>query len=287
LKLLKAENEILKRHIVEPKSAVVSSTLTYAKVTDMSKPMNKPMKFYTMASQSTPRSPIEVISASTVSAKPSSGTNSFPFSPLKVIFFKGCHRKSIGTYKAMLPKIGFEPQWARHIVFLADDILQITTFESKAELLIEAFKSISANVKHLTDFDPFIGASYSEYGTFSDESASKSYLALIKQCAVKLQKESLNTPSLRRIASFLSKIVEVKSINFQPTQKATRVFCLGDFVVKKEANSSAMDVEYPAQAAAKNIKVFFEPLTAEKAATETEPATDTTMKDTSSTANDQ
>ena len=286
LQILKEENAVLKRHLIEPMSTTASK-ITYAKVADMAKPPNKPMKFYTMATQNSAKSPFEVISADPVATKPISQMNTFPFSPLKVIYFKGCHRKSVGTYKAMLPTIGFEPQWARHIVFLAEDIIQITTFESKAELLIKAMQSISNDVKHIPDFDPFSGTSYAEYGTFSDESAGKSYLALMKKCTVKLQNDSLKTPSLRRIASFLSKIVEGKNIHFQPTPKATRVFCLGDFIAKKEPAITAMDVETLEQIETNAIGLNVAPPTPEKVPTETETDTDTTMKDSSSTANDQ
>ena len=148
-------------------------------------------------------------------------------------------------------------------------------------------QSISNDVKHIPEFDPFSGTSYAEYGTFSDESAGKSYLALMKKCTVKLQNDSLKTPSLRRIASFLSKIVEGKNIHFQPTPKATRVFCLGDFIAKKEPAITAMDVETLEQIETNASGLNVAPPTPEKVPTETETDTDTTMKDSSSTANDQ
>jgi hypothetical protein len=252
IKLLKDENAILKRHLNEPKpipkyhSSPIKSenygNISYAKVSDINKPMNKVMRYYTQAASKEPVSPTQVISA-TAPLKASSLSPKADFSPLKVVFFKGCHRKNIGTYKSMLPTIGFEPHWARHIVFLAEDLLQITTFECKVDLLIKSMTSISPKVTHLPNFDPFAGASYADYGVFTDESASKSYLSVIKQCASKLQDDCKRTPSLRRIAFFLMKLVETKTINLEPTPRASRVFCLGDYIVKKVPAATAMDIE--------------------------------------------
>ena len=251
VKLLLEENSLLKRHLNEPKtisrlpmnilSRESTCNLSYANVADISKPMNKSMKFYTKSFTSAPSSPIEVVSAK--SSIPIPNSSKHEFSPLKMVFFKGCHRKSINTYKKMLPNIGFEPHWARHIVFLAEDIIQITTFESKADALINAMESISPKVKHLQDFDPLLGSSYLDYGNFSDESATKSYLSLMKQCATKLQNDYKTTPSLRRIALFISKVVEQKDIHYQPIPRASRVFWLGDVMIKKDPPTDAMDIE--------------------------------------------
>lgn len=289
IKLLKEENCVLKRHFHEPthkpsplKNIRNLQGLSYANVAEISKPMNKPMKFYTVASTNSPSSPMDVISPSSKSIPFSPPKTEF--SPLKIVFFKGCYRKSIGTYKAMLPSIGFEPHWARHIVFLAEDIMQITTFESKADILIKAMQSISPDVKHLLDFDPLIGISYADYGKFTDESASKSYLSLMKQCASKLATDSQKTPSLRRISSFLTRIVEGKNINFQPAPRATRVFCLGDFILKKETAPSEMDVEIQEPSEIMPIEPSVKSLL-KTGYTETEAEMD--MNYTQSTINDQ
>ena len=42
----------------------------------------------------------------------------------------------------MLPKIGFPPHLARHLIFLTEDTLQVVTFDSKAEELIKALESV-------------------------------------------------------------------------------------------------------------------------------------------------
>ena len=297
IKLLKEENAILKNYLntsspikkshhtnTSPSKATSSSS--YAVVSDIIKPMNKTMRFYTQASSKGPIPPYEVISAAAPAKPP---TPKEDFSPLKVVVFKGCHRKSISTYKTMLPTIGFETHWARHVVFLAEEIIQITTFECKADLLIKGMQSISPEVKHLPNFNPFAGSSYSDYGTFTDESASKSYLSLMSKCAAKLQADCKRTPSLRRIAFFLAKLVESKSINFDPAPRPTRVFCLGDFIVKKEPAATAMEIEIPASTTAEIMEPVIEPVQDVEAAAEQTPESDSdaTMKETSSTADDQ
>jgi hypothetical protein len=281
LKLLKEENSILRRHFTEPKSSVkfegngVSKVTQYASIVDMNKPMNRIMKFYTTAGVAGPKSPIQVISAPSVPT-PVSNASKAEFSPLKLVFFKGCHRKSIGEYKKMLPTIGFEAHWARHICFLAEDIIQVTTFESRVETLIKSLTSISSDVEHLKDFNPLSGASYSDYGNFSDESASKSYFSLMKQAAKNISADAQRIPSLRRVSAFLSKIVESQDINIKAAPRPTRIFCLGDFIIKKEP--VAMEVDTPQ--AEQNMCI-------EKAPEMTEAELDALLKDPALSSNAQ
>ena len=283
IKLPMEENSILKRYLNEPRTLASSPKHTgkaddkpihsYAKVTELHRPTKR---HFTKSYTSTP---VDIISARPVATKTPT-----EYSPLKVVFFKGCHRKSINDYKSILPKLGFEPHWARHICFLAEDIIQIITFESKVDALIEALESVSTNVKHLPSFDPLSGLSYADYGTYSDESASKCYISLMKQCASKLSVDSKKTPSLRRICSFISKIVETKNIKYQPVARATRVFCLGDFIVKKEPvitmEIDNLDIS-PADTNENN------PTGENSIAEQTETDADAQMKDSSSTVNDQ
>lgn len=251
LKAIKEENDLLKKFLSSPKvpqppkqqqknSTADPSSPSYACVTDNIKPMNKIMRFYTKAA-STPHSPLEVVSAPAPQVKLQNTRSSTEFSPYKLVFFKGCHRKPIGEYKKMLPSIGFEAHWARHICFLAEDIIQITTFESKVEILIKALTSISNDVEHLKDFNPLVGSSYSNYGNFSDESASKSYFTLMKQAAKNISADANRIPSLRRLSAFISKIVESQDVNIKAAPRPTRIFCLGDFIIKKEPVAMEVD----------------------------------------------
>lgn len=125
--------------------------------------------------------------------------------------------------------------------FLAEDIIQVTTFESRVETLIKSLTSISNEVEYLKDFNPLSGASYSDYGDFSDESASKSYFSLMKQAAKNISVDAKRIPSLRRISAFISKIVESQDINIKAAPRPTRIFCLGDFIVKKEPVAMVVD----------------------------------------------
>ena len=255
LKAIKEENALLKKFLNSPKvpqppalqhqqknSTADLSSSSYACVTDYIKPMNKIMRFYTKA-ESTPRSPTEVVSARAPQEKQQHTRSSAEFSPYKLVFFRGCHRKPIGEYKKMLPSIGFEAHWARHICFLAEDIVQITTFESKVDTLIKAITSISNDVKHLKDFNPLVGASYVNYGTFSDDSASKCYFTLMKQAAKNISADAQRIPSLRRLSAFFSKIVESQDVSIKASPRPTRIFCLGNFIIKKEP--VAMEVDIP------------------------------------------
>ncbi len=252
LKVLKEENILLKKFLSSPKESLQHtqqqqknftndpSSPSYADVTDAIKPMNKTMRFYTKGA-STPRNPIETISAPVPAPKAQNNRTSTEFSPYKVLFFKGCHRKTIGEYKKMLTSIGFPSHLARHMVFLTEDILQIVTFDSKANELINTLESISNEVRNLPDFDPLKGSSYEAYGDHTDESATKCYLALMKQAADKLANEISRMPSLKRTYFFLKKLIESKCVHFPPAPRPTKVFCLGDFVIKKESKS--MDAE--------------------------------------------
>ena len=65
----------------------------------------------------------------------------------------------------------------------------------------------------------------------------------MKQCAKRLQSDAQKSPSLRRISNFISKVVEEKNIRIKPASRATRIFCLGDYIVQKEPAEMAMDVE--------------------------------------------
>jgi len=255
LKAIKEENALLKKFLSSPKeshehepqqkrtttnpASADTKMISYSNVADIFKPNNRIMRFYTKA-LSNPRTPIEIVSAPTFQPKAMNTRSSVEFSPLKVLFFKGCHRKSIGDYKKMLPAIGFQPQLARHMIFLTEDILQITTFESKASDLITALESISENVKHLPEFDPTKGSSYESYGDFTDVSASKCYFTLMQKAADKLSNEISRMPSLKRTLHFLKKLIDSRCINFPPAPKPTKIFCLGDFLIKKD---DKMDVD--------------------------------------------
>ena len=63
----------------------------------------------------------------------------------------------------------------------------------------------------------------------------------MKQAADKLASEISRMPSLKRTYYFLKKLIESKCIHFAPAPRTNKVFCLGDYLVKKEPQS--MEVE--------------------------------------------
>ena len=249
-KALMEENQMLKRHLSTPATPAtpVSPTATkvnhstYAGIASINRPMNATLKFYTKAGSLAPKDIIEPI-VKQVPENPNKDTNADSYSPLKFVYFVGCHRKTASTYRNMLPKIGIDAHWARDITFLAEDLVQITTFESKAELLIKAMESISPKVKHLPDFNPCFGESYAKYGQYTDESAKKAYFTLMQKNAERLKKDAKLVPSLKRVASFFDKVVEVKDTKYQSPSRTPTIFCLGNFFKfdKAEITGEPMD----------------------------------------------
>lgn len=246
-KALMEENQMLKRHLstpslpVSPTAAKVNHS-TYAGIAVINRPMNATLKFYTKAGNLAPKEIIEPI-VKQVPENPNKDTNANSYSPLKFVYFVGCHRKTASTYRNMLPKIGIEAHWARDITFLAEDLVQITTFESKTESLIKAMESISPKVKHLPDFNPCSGDSYAKYGHYTDETAKTAYFNLMKKSADRLKKDAKVVPTLKRVASFFEKVVEAKDTKYQSPSRTPTIFCLGNFfkLDKVENTDEPMD----------------------------------------------
>ena len=244
-KALVEENQMLKRHLSAPSSTVPVSprtTSSYASVTAIYKPKTAPLplKFYTKAGSQSPKEIVDpTIKHNIEKIDNVSPTESY--SPLKFVYFVGCHRKIASTYRKMLPKIGIDAHWARDITFLAEDLIQITTFESKEQMLIKAMESISPSVKHLQDFEPCSGKSYEKYGPYSDESARKAYFTLMERSTLRLKKDSKLVPSLKRVAAFFEKVVEARNINYQSPRRTPTIFCLGDFI--KTEKPKAIDTD--------------------------------------------
>ena len=110
--------------------------------------------------------PLEVISK----PKPMTTDKERPsYSPLKIYFFEGCHRRNPSIYRKMLSESGFNTKQVRDITFLSDDIMQVTAYESSIEELTKLLVGISEKVRRIDDFDPTKGKSYAKYGKFSDE----------------------------------------------------------------------------------------------------------------------
>lgn len=195
--------------------------------------------------------PLEVISKPTqmtaVKERPS-------YSPLKIYFFEGCHRRNPGIYRKMLSEAGFNPRQVRDISFLSDDIMQVTAYESSIEDLTKLLVGISDKVRRLDGFDPTKGESYSKYGNFSDEEVKECYFTMLKHSAERLSKASESVKALKRSANFLNKVIENKTVNYQSVPRKEKVFFLGNLIdyVKPACNDSElvaeMDIELSAKA---------------------------------------
>jgi hypothetical protein len=147
--------------------------------------------------------PLEVISKP---KNPTSSNDRPPYSPLKIYFFEGCHRKSPGIYRKMLTDLGFNARLVRDITFLSDDIMQVTTYESVIEELSNILLGISTSVRCLDNLNPIKGDNYSKYGTFSDEEVKAGYFAMMTKSAERLTKAAESVKALKRSANFLNKI---------------------------------------------------------------------------------
>lgn len=221
--LLKGENLILRKYLNEPTTieqhpSSMKEKPTFADIAGLNKPTKKENK----------RRPTEIVSGN----KPQdteTPTLKVPFSPLKLIFFKGCKRSSPGEYRRMFSEIGIHSRTVRDITFLTDDIVQLTVYESEIEEIKTRFEGLSEHVKLLPNFDPCLGESYKDYGSFTSEQVQACYFGLMKKSAERVEKASVNLKSLKRTAAFLNKLVESKNIHFEPTRRKPRTFVLGDF----------------------------------------------------------
>ena len=221
--LLKGENHILRKYLNEPKPtgqqpASMKENPTFADIAGLNKPTRKENK----------RRPTEIVTGS----KPQDNETPIlkvPFSPLKLIFFKGCKRSSPGEYRRMFSEIGIHGRTVRDITFLTDDIVQLTVYESEINEIKTKIEGISEDVKLLPNFDPCLGESYKDYGSFTNEQVQACYFGLMKKSAERVEKASANLKSLKRTAAFLAKLVESKNIHFEPTRRKPRTFVLGDF----------------------------------------------------------
>ena len=130
LKAAREEAFNLRRYLSEDKTTEspvrinVGKEETYAAVANIHKPEPR-RKVPTMT-------PLEVISKNTNSGKEpqtiSEITKKYAFSPLKFIYFEGCQRRQPSLYRQIFRDVGLDSKSIRDITFLAEDILQITTY---------------------------------------------------------------------------------------------------------------------------------------------------------------
>lgn len=220
LKAAKEEVSMLRRLLSEEKDTTDAEPKSFAAVTAFHRPP-KPRKPMALT-------PTEVISKPVNDS--TAGQKRYPYSPLKIYFFEGCHRKSPGVYRAMLQELGFNARQIRDITFLSEDIMQVTLYESAIEELTKVLQGISENVKRLDNFDPTKAANYKKYGDFTDEDVKASYFAVMTKSAERLSKAADNVKGLRRSANFFKKVIESQNIDYQSTPRKEKVFFLGSLI---------------------------------------------------------
>lgn len=234
LKAAREEASMLRRLLAEetPKSESRSQP-SFAEVAVINRPIKKPTKAM---------SPLETVSPKSISSV-ETDVERPAFSPLKIVFYEGCHRKSPSTYRQMFRDIGIDPRAIRDITFLADDLLQLTTYESAISDITAALKSVSEKIRRIDDFDPTKAESYSKYGSFNDEEVKNSYFAVMAKSAERLKKAAENVKALKRSANFLNKIVENRNIEYKPVEKPSKIFFLGNLLSYANLNTKNIEME--------------------------------------------
>ena len=155
--IYRSDSVKLKTKAVDPLMAMSDpihlKTTTYASITNLHKPRTS-LKSKLINKEFIPNEFLEEF----FTKKPVQ--NSKHHSNLKLYFFDGCKRSFITLYRRLLQQKGFTSHLARDISFIAEEIIQIVTYESEGDNLIKAMSSISPQIKNLANFNPTIGSSY-------------------------------------------------------------------------------------------------------------------------------
>lgn len=223
MKALSEEITNLRKYLLENKEQNESRNkdtdpkTTFASITEIHRPVNpKPKLILT---------PLEVISKDYENRRIDSVRPAF--SPLKLIYFEGCQKRSPGIYRNMFKELGMDMRSIRDLTFLTDDILQITTYESAVDQISSTLQSISDQVRRLDNFNPCKAESYTKYGNFTDEQIKNSYFAVMSKSAERLERASETVKALRRSANFLKKVVQNQDASYQPAIQRKKCFVLG------------------------------------------------------------
>jgi hypothetical protein len=228
LKASMEENDLLRKYLSQGKMAVEGSKSTFATVTNIHKPVQ--------AKKNLTYKPSDVVSKGYIKANETESDETldkkkFAFSPMKMIYFEGCQRRVPVVYRQMFREIGIDNKSVRDLTFLAEDILQIMTYESAIPAITEAMEKIAPSVRRILNFDPCKATSYAKYAAeITDEQAKSAYFAMMTKSAERITKMSENMKSLKRTAAFMTKMVEMKVTNYEPAIRTPRCFVLGDFI---------------------------------------------------------
>ncbi|TEB15428.1 hypothetical protein C9890_0606 [Perkinsus sp. BL_2016] len=221
LKAAKEEADMLRRLLAEEPTKYEKQGCSFSDVAAIHRP-EKPNK------QVRNMTPIEVISKFQPSQEISSKRPTY--SPLKIVFYEGCHRKNPSLYRRMFKELGIDTRAIRDITFLADELMQLTTYESAVEEITKALKGVNENVRRLESFDPTKAESYSKYGDFNDIDVKKCYFSMMEKNAERIGKAAENVKALRRSANFFNKLVENQTFEYQTQPRKPKVYFLGSLL---------------------------------------------------------
>lgn len=235
LKVAKEEADMLRRLLAEEPLAQ-KQTRSFSEVASIHRPE-------TSKKQSRIMTPLDVISKAPHNSE--TELKRPAYSPLKIVFFEGCHRKNPSLYRRMFRDLGIDTRAIRDITFLADELMQLTTYESAVEEITKAIQGVNENIRRLESFDPTKAESYSKYGDFNGIDVKKCYFSMMAKNADRITKASENVKALRRSANFFNKIVENQTVDYQAQQRKPKVFFLGsllDYATTK-STEKASEVE--------------------------------------------
>jgi hypothetical protein len=234
LKAAREEAAMLRRLMAEESPKIEPrSQPSFAEVAVIHRPIKKQVKVLSPIETVSPRNSVAV---ENTMERPA-------FSPLKIVFYEGCHRKSPSMYRQMFREIGIDSRVIRDITFLADDLLQLTTYESAVAGITAALKGVSEKINRIEAFDPTKAESYSKYGNFKDGEVKDSYFAMMSKNAERLKKAAGSVKALKRSANFFNKIVESQNVDYKPTAKPTKIFFMGNLINCANLNRENPDME--------------------------------------------
>lgn len=144
------------------------------------------------------------------------------------LFFRGCPKTKLSKYRQILELKGIRHYLAQDIIFLSDEIMQVTVLSVNASSVISAFESISKRIKYLKDFDPLRALSYSNFNNMSDSATEEAYFRVLKQAITRLQESCKSNPKLSSPLYFIKNVVDSRNIKF--TKGEGNIQILGKFI---------------------------------------------------------
>ena len=177
------------------------------------------------------------------------------YSPLKIVFFKGCQRSDPKHYRRLLAFKKYNHALARDICFLTEDIMQVVTYESEISKILQIFKSVKPSVELLENFDPCDPANFVQYGNFDADRLKECYFNGLKNAMKRLTEMCLLYPNLTRTVSFIKKVIETKCVNYSTPKKAERSFFMNSYINFKSLEATVTPLTQPPVGPAADVEM--------------------------------